>query len=413
MVKNVNNRPQQFPAFRVENGVLLKYVPNKHQLISNLIEWKIVIPKTRRKEVLKECHDDPTSAHLGSFKTFHKLSERYYWPKMRYDVANYVRSCDICQASKASSELRPGLMGKQKKIKHPFQLISIDLIGPLPRSTKGHTSLLVVTDWFTKFVQVLPLRKATTSAILKFLENDVFLMFGVPQIVMCDNGPQFVSAAFRKLMERYNVQKIWYNAAYHPQVNPVERSNRVIGTAIRAYVEENHRNWDAEIFKIGHAIRNAVHEVTGFTPSFLNFGRTVPASGDYFGKLDNTKNEEIAADTREQLVQDVNQLSPLYNDIVKKLNNAYERNKQHYNLRKRSLSFKKGDMVWKRNPVLSDAAKGFSKKLAPKYVKAVVKEVTGNVTYRLSDTNGRNLEVWHIKDLKPHHELDNESFTPE
>lgn len=405
MIRNVNENPEQYPSWRVEDEILVKYVSNRHNLVSNLIEWKIVVPKSKRIELLKQFHDEPTSGHLGSFKTFQKISETYYWPKMKSDVVKYVRSCDTCQASKPNSQLRPGFMGRQKNVKYPFQLISVDLIGPLPRSTKGHTSLLVVTDWFTKFVQVQPLRKATASAIVKFLENDVFLMFGVPQIIMCDNGPQFIGGIFQKLIERYKVQKVWYNAAYHPQVNPVERSNRVIGTAIRCYVKQNHRVWDAEIFKIAHAIRNAVHEVTGFTPSFLNFGRTVPGHGDYYGKLLNLKKEDVSLDTREQLVKDINQLSPLYKDIVTRLNQAYERNKRQYDLRKRPLRFKKGDFVWKRNPVLSNASKGFAKKLAPKYVKAKVAEVTGSVTYRLIDENSRNLGVWHVKDLKPYTEV--------
>lgn len=400
MLKTVNAHPDQYPSWRVDNEVLFKYVPNKHNLVSNLIEWKIVVPKSKRKELFKQYHNEPTSGHLGSFKTFHKIAEAYYWPRMKNDVAKYVTTCNICQASKSNSQLRPGFMGRQKKVKYPFQLISIDLVGPLPRSTKGYTSLLVVTDWFTKFVQLQPLRKATASAIVKFIENDVFLMFGVPQIIMCDNGPQFIGGVFQKLIERYKVQKVWYNAAYHPQVNPVERTNRVITTAIRCYIKENHRLWDTEIYKIAHAIRNAVHEVTGFTPSFLNFGRTVPCHGDYYGKLTDLRREEVSLENREQLVKDVNQLSPLYQEIVGKLNQAYERNKRQYNLRKRPLRFKKGDVVWKRNTVVSDASKSFAKKLAPKFLKAKVSEVTGSVTYRLVDLNGRNLGVWHIKDLK-------------
>lgn len=402
MIKKIAEHPEKYPDWKCEDQVLYRFVANRHSVISNLVEWKMVVPKTRRCELFKQCHDDPTSAHLGSFKTYMKLCEVYYWPKMKQDVVKYVRGCKICQAAKSSSQLRPGFMGKQKKIQYPFQLISIDLIGPLPRSNKGNSVLLVVTDWFTKFVQVQPLRKATAQAIVKFLENEVFLMFGVPQIVMCDNGPQFVGGVFQKLMEKYKVQKVWYNASYHPQVNPVERTNRVIGTAIRSYVKDNHRLWDEEIYRIAHALRNAVHEVTGHTPSFLNFGRTVPSQGDYYGRLEAMPNE-ITTESREQLIQDINNTSDLYQDIVKRLNQAYEKNKRQYDLRKRPVKFKKGELVWKRNPVLSDAAKGFSKKLAPKFVMAKVAEVTGSVTYRLTDMNGKNLGVWHVKDLKPHH----------
>ncbi|KAF2901289.1 hypothetical protein ILUMI_04898 [Ignelater luminosus] len=111
---------------------------------------------------------------------------------------------------------------------------------------------------------------------------------------------------------------------------------------------------------------------TGFTPSFLNFGRSVPCHGDYCGKLNYFKPTEVSLDSREQLVKDVNQLSPLYIDI--------------------------------QNPVVSDASKGFAKNLAFKLVKAKVAEVTGSVTYRLVNLHDKNLNVWHVIDLKPHHE---------
>lgn len=68
------------------------------------------------------------------------------------------------------------------------------------------------------------------------MENDVFLVYGVPQIIICDNGTQFVGKVFKNLVEKYNVQKIWLNAKYHPQCNFVERSNKTVGTAIRSYI---------------------------------------------------------------------------------------------------------------------------------------------------------------------------------
>ena len=64
----------------------------------------------------------------------------------------------------------------------------MDLVGPLPKSKSGHQHILVVTDYFTKFVMVHPLRKATTKPIIKYLKDYVFYVFGVPEIVICDNG---------------------------------------------------------------------------------------------------------------------------------------------------------------------------------------------------------------------------------
>ena len=102
-------------------------------------------------------------------------------------------------------------MGAEKSVSFPFQLISLDIMGPFPRSRKGNTQLLVVCDWFTKFVLVQPLAKATAGSVIKFLENQVFLLFGVPQIIMCDNDSQFTSKEFKDLLKEYKVKHLWYN----------------------------------------------------------------------------------------------------------------------------------------------------------------------------------------------------------
>ncbi|KAJ8909233.1 hypothetical protein NQ315_010841 [Exocentrus adspersus] len=67
--------------------------------------------------------------------------------------------------------------------------------------------------------------------------------------------------------------KIVYNANYSPHVNSTEQVNRVLKTMIRSYVNEDHRSWDVNLGKLGFALRAAVHDVTGFSPAFLNFGR--------------------------------------------------------------------------------------------------------------------------------------------
>jgi hypothetical protein len=77
---------------------------------------------------------------------------------------------------------------------------------------------------------------------------------------------------------------IWYNAKYHAQVNFTERRNLTLGTAIRSYVTK-HKYWGKDIVKLQHALNTAKHEVTGYTPTFLNFGRHVPLCGDYYGKV--------------------------------------------------------------------------------------------------------------------------------
>lgn len=401
LIRKVTESPDKFPSFRVDNGCLYKHVANKHGIVGNLSEWKLIVPKGNRAEVFRECHDDTTAGHFGISKTFARISELYYWPRLRQEVYRYVRKCEICQAQKSPNQARPGLMGSYKNINFPFQLISMDLLGPLPRSRNGNQFLLVVVDWFTKFVLVQPLARATSKPIIRFVENHVFLVHGVPQIIVVDNGSQFISRDFQSLATTYKVQKIWYNARYHPQINHTERINRIIVTALSSYIHDNHRTWDENVFRVAQAIRLSKHEVTGFSPAFLAFGRNVPLTGDFYGKISDNADNVISIGEKNQRLEDLEELPRLYVEVRNDLFKAYKRNVKQYNLRKRPLRFRIGDKVWKKNFTQSNAANYFSAKLAPKYVPCVVNRVISNLVYQLKDLDGADLGNWHIKDLKP------------
>lgn len=218
----------------------------------------MVVPKENRKQVLVEAHDVPTSGHMGIYKTFHRIAEKYYWPKLKNDVARYVNSCMVCATHKVERRKPTGLMVSQPIPTKPWELVSTDLIGPFPRSSKGNQYVLVVSDYFSKFSLTFPLRKATAERVAKHIEEDVFLIFGVPKMLICDNGPQYKCTIFQKLADAYAV-KIRYNANYHPQANPTKRVNQTLKTMIAMYVSENHREWDRNLSKVACAMRTARH----------------------------------------------------------------------------------------------------------------------------------------------------------
>ena len=122
----------------IHNGMLYKYVrPKVPEFEDEQAAWKQVIPKHQRREILQRMHDQPTSSHPGIFKTYQKAKQNFYWPKMKTDVVAYVGRCVLCTEHKAVQKPPPGLMGSRPRVFRPFQLISTDIIGPLPRTTKG------------------------------------------------------------------------------------------------------------------------------------------------------------------------------------------------------------------------------------------------------------------------------------
>lgn len=398
MIKKVSENPVDYPDFKVENNRLFKHLPSLLPISTNIPDWKLVVPTDNRADILFRMHDLPTSGHLGIYKTLARISDFYYWPKLRQSVRKYVANCKICAAHKSVNQSRPGLMGAEKDISYPFQAVSMDLVGPLPKSKSGHQHILVVTDYFTKFVMVHPLRKATTKPIIKYLKDHVFYVFGVPEIVICDNGVQFRSKEFTAFMDSLKINKVWYNCKYHPQANPTERVNRVLITALSSFITDNHRTWDEHLSEVSQALRLATHEVTQIPPSFLVFGRHVPVTGDFY----RTDVDENMFSVKENSCwsQELSNLPQIFVDVKKRLHQAYEVNSKHYNLRKRSVTHCVGDIVWKKNQFLSDAGNYFSKKLAPKFSACKVIKVISPLVYELSDLDGNPLGRWHVKDLK-------------
>ena len=264
----------------------------------------------------------------------------------------------------------------------------MDFLGPYPRSRRGNVWILVICDFFSKFVIVQCMKTATAPAVCTVLENLVFNLFGAPSVCITDNAKVFLSDAFKKCLDRYGVTH-WNLAVYHPSPNPSERVNRVIVTAIRCALNKHadHRDWDENVQEIAKAIRTSVHESTGFTPYFINFGRNMVSSGAEYEHLrdhGNGKDPDPA-----QLSEE---LRKLYELVRENLHKAYQRYSKPYNLRSNEKHrFQKGDWVYKKNVHLSDAAKKFVGKFGTKFTRARVRDVIGTNTYVLEDESGKRI----------------------
>lgn len=333
-----------------------------------------MVPKDARKDVLLENHDCPLAAHGGYHKTLSRVRKYYYWPQMSMDIKRHVVACKICNASKPSSMNQTAPMGNFREVDRPWRMISIDFIGPLPRSLSGFCHLLVVVDNFSKFIHLHPMRRITAKATVKFLKERIFLQFGCPEILISDNGGQLVSREFKKFLEDFSV-KHWLTSSYHPQANSTEAANKTIGIAIRSYIlnSTEHRRWDEFLSEIACAMNTAVHGSTKFSPYHVNFGQKMTTSGNSYSMEHGVvKNREESFGKIRELVQE-------------NLRSAYETNKKRYDLRARPVVYQKGDIVWKRNFVLSDASKNISAKLSPLYTQCKVREKVGTSSYLLED----------------------------
>jgi hypothetical protein len=407
LVKAVTTDPANFGSFKLEEGQLYKLIS-----VGKLVPpaWVRVIPEELRSKVLAECHDSAIGGHFGVDKTWNRVRQLYYFPRMKQVIRNYISKCSMCLAHKPVLAKPAGLMGAQRKCSKPWEVISADLMGPFPRSSSGFKYLLVVTDLFSKYVYVQPLRVATAKNVIDFIEKRIIMVHGAPRLMLFDNGTQFKCGSMNSLCDQYKTT-VLYNLYYHPQSNPTERANQVLKRLLATYVHEfvkqsgklkhPHRSWDKYLSELQAALNSAVHQVTGYSPHRLVYGEELCLDAR-LRELKGPEGPEVPLlDSREEHLERLGILKDIYRDVVTRLKRAYEKNAKIYDLRRREVSYKPGQIVWRRNFVKSDAANYFSKKLAPRFAGPfTIKACRGNRGYLLVDSDGKEDGPWHVHDLK-------------
>ena len=287
-------------------------------------------------------------------------------------------------------------MGKAFLAERPFQMLYIDFLGPYPRSRDGNTHIIIALDQLTKFVVIKALRKATSDTALKFLQEQVFCVFGVPETLLSDNGKQFTSREFENRMSSLGINHV-RTAFYSPQANASERVNRSILAAIRSYIDPDQRNWDSNLQSIASALRTTVHSAIHLSPYEALFGQRCIEHGlDYklLRKLNGLNNSNV------ELISKASHMNIMHAYIKNSLAKTHTLYENTYNLRSKDVKFKVGDLVFRRNFVLSNASKKFSAKLSPKFIKMKIRRVLGNNLYELEYLGGKKVGVYHCKDLK-------------
>lgn len=395
LVERVKKDPDKYPNFRLANDELFKNCRCRDDAGVTTHKWKRAVPLEQRSEIIKRFHDIPSAAHLGFYKTWQKVQANFYWPKMQDDVSRYVRSCKICKASKAPNTTMMPQMGNLKPAKQPWELISLDFVGPFTRSKRGNAVMLVIVDWITKYIIVHPMRNADSVRMVEFLEQQVFLKFSRPRIVLSDNGKQFESIAFKSLLSRHSIIHM-KTAFYCPMVNNAERVNRVLITCIRSLLDEDHRSWDEHLPAITAAINSAKHKATGVSPHVANFGRELVLHTDLYTQqeLNTPEDPKVAQEMRLSMIRRIQEF------VLQSIRSNHEKSKQRYNLRTRTVSFKVGDLVWRRRFDLSSKVDNVNQKLNPKFAPAIVREVLGTNLFLLEDVASGKRGRYHAKDLK-------------
>lgn len=381
-------------GYAVQNGLLMrKWTPLSDTLLGE--PWlQIVVPSAFRSSVMKTAHD--MLGHLGVRKTYDRIVRHFYWPRLRKDVAAYIKTCHVCQMTgKPNQVIKPAPLQPIPVEADPFDHLQLDCVGHLPTSKGGSRYLLTIMCQVTRYPAAYPLRSITTRSIVKALSQFISV-FGIPKLVQTDRGSNFMSRVFAQVLHQLRIK---HNraSAYHPQSQgALERFHQTLKSLLRAYCVEMGRDWEEGLPWLLLAAREVVQESTGFSPNELVFGHSVR------GPLAVLKDGLDLMEPPKSLCDCVNGFRRRLYEAVRlareNLTTVQSKMKQRFDQKVQRRAFAVGDKVLALLPVVSSP---FHAKFAGPY--SVVRKVS-DVNYLIATPDRRkSSQLCHVNLLKPYY----------
>lgn len=363
---------------RVLSGIELSIMVCTNQIETPSIE--------KRKDIIIENHVSAIGGHKGITKTYYRIKQKYYWPRMKYEIANFINNCRECQLKKLVRIKNRQEMILTDTPDAAFDKVSMDIMGPLPTSPNNNNYILTIQDLLTKFSLAIPLKNAGAIDVANAFVNDFICLYGTPKAILTDQGSHFINSLMKNIARKFRILH-FRTTAYRPQANgSVERSHQVLWEYLKQFVANN--DWDEYLKLATFSYNTSVHEGTKYTPYELVFGRIarVPTADP---PIDEEQNESYTA-----------YLSDLYNRLRNVQEGAREnlivskiKSKQYYDKRVRPYKFNIGDKVF----LLKEPNKG---KLSDQYTGpySIIKILPkNNVQIKINDKRTR---VVHSDKLK-------------
>jgi transposase InsO family protein len=193
---------------------------------------------------------------------------------MLQDCFGYYRGCEAYQKFgkvKMASASMLHLIIKPWS----FRGWGLDFVGEVrPSFIKGHRFVLLDMDYFTKWIEVVPLRNMTHREVIDFVMEHIIYQFGIPQTLTIDQEASFMSWQFKDFASSFRI-KLLNSPPYYAQANgQAEASNKILIGLIKKKIEEKPRRWHEVLNEALWAYRVAKHGAIRVTPFELVYGRS-------------------------------------------------------------------------------------------------------------------------------------------
>ena len=262
---------------------IFQLVPlNYFKLIANNIlkDLQIIIFKEPKfidnpveiQNILINNHNTPTGGHVGQHRLYLRIREKYKWRDMKGSIAQFVNACELCRRNKIIKHTKEPMKITTTPNK-AFEIISIDTVGPLPKTDNNNRYCITIQCDLTKYIVIIPIQNKEANTIAKALVENFILTYGHFLEMRSDQGTEYKNEILEQVCKLLQIRQN-FSTPYHPEsIGSLERNHRCLNEYLRIFTNEHQSDWDNWIQYYQFSYNTTPHSDHNFTPFELIFGR--------------------------------------------------------------------------------------------------------------------------------------------
>ncbi|GKV17163.1 hypothetical protein SLEP1_g27699 [Rubroshorea leprosula] len=236
-------------------------------------------------QMFSDVHDGICGAHQAGIKMGWLIRRHgFFWPSVLKDCIAYAKGCKSCQIHGPLQRVTASELNSIVK-SWPFRGWAIDLIGKVyPPSSKGHSFIIVATDYFTKWLEAKPMKKVDQSNVIKFIKEGIVHRFGMPETITTDQGTVFVNHQVEAFAKEMGFRLLNFTPHYAQANGQAEASNKVVINLLEKMVDDNPDAGMNYFLKYYKHFASLLTKVAVSSATVLRAGSAFPIASDLTAK---------------------------------------------------------------------------------------------------------------------------------
>ena len=343
-------------------------------IISGCCSTLVTTNIEQQPDIIANYHKN---SHNGITETYNHLKQKYYWPKLRDSITNFINKCEICLQNKY--ERHPYKIAYEDPLlaEKPFKTIHLDLF------QFSNCQFLTIIDSFSKYSQAYYVPDKNAITILSKLRH-YFAHHNTPQKIVADRGKEFQNNVFKEFCQLFGIEVHYTTPGNSSSNSPIERLHSTILEKLRILKMQNPEETSQNLMISAILIYNqSIHSTTGHSPFSILYG---PYLNEPNINNDLTLFEQYNEKRKKELL-------PFYEHLYKSTYNKQAQNTQKQNKNTEEPPIiQTNQTIFKKNPLRN--------KINPQYIKTKVTAVSKNKVTGISKKKPTTIHLRNIKRLR-------------